>query len=129
MKNLANCIPSEFLSQTNKIRKSVSKWLTDTDIINIRKIKPELTDDMTEEQKREAIEEQSRKNVWAIFDAILDKHPNETLDLIALLCFVEPENVDDYIITDYMDSFTEMMNNPSVWSFFTSLVRLVNLNI
>lgn len=37
MKNLANCTPSEFLKQTNKIKKSVEKWLKATDIMEIRK--------------------------------------------------------------------------------------------
>jgi hypothetical protein len=48
MKNLANCKPSEFLKQTNRIRKSVSKWLTDTDIANIRKRMPNIKDDASD---------------------------------------------------------------------------------
>jgi hypothetical protein len=54
MKNLANCKPSEFLSQTNKIRKSVEKWLKLTDIINIRKRipvgMPEITADLSSDE-------------------------------------------------------------------------------
>lgn len=126
MKNLANCKPSEFLKQTNRIRKSVSKWLTDTDVMNIRKRLPNLADDVTDEEKNEAYNEQAKENFSSILDAILDEHPDETLELLALLCFVEPEHVDDYEITEYLDSFRELMNNKSVFSFFTSLMQLAN---
>ena len=125
MKNLANCKPSEFLKQTNKIRKSVSKWLTDTDIINIRKRMPELTD-ATGEERTEALNRQSAENFTAILDAILDDHPDETLELLALMCFVEPKDVDNYTVTEYIESVNELLNNKTVVSFFTSLVSLAN---
>lgn len=126
MKNLANCKPSEFLRQTNLIRKSVSKWLTDTDIMNIRKRMPELPEEVTEEEKKEATLEQAKKNLNAIFDAVLDEHPDETLEVLALLCFIEPSHVDDYEITEYFESFNELINNKAVLSFFSSLMRLAN---
>lgn len=126
MKNLANCNPSEFLRQTNKIRKSVSKWLTETDIANIRRRMPDVTDDMSDEDKTKAYEEQAKKNFNAILDAILDEHPDETLELLALICFVEPKDVDTHNIAEYLESFNEIMQNQTVLSFFTSLIRLAN---
>lgn len=133
MKNLANCKPSEFLKQTNRVRKAVEKWLTDTDIMNIRKNVPEPikgTKGMSDKEKKEALadyqrrrEVQARENLSRILDAVMEEHPDETLELLALLCFVEPENVDDYPISDYLDSLTEMLSNESVISFFTSLAR------
>lgn len=126
MKNLANCKPSEFLQQTNKIRKSVSKWLTDTDIVNIRKRMPEIDESVSEEERKNALDKQATKNINAIFDAILEDHPTETLELLALMCFVEPENVDDYEMSEYINSFNELINNTSVLSFFTSLTKLAN---
>lgn len=133
MKNLANCKPSEFLRQTNRIRKQAEKWLTDTDIMNIRKTAPELIPiekGMSKEEGKEILEENIRKRekqVWTnlsrILDAILEEHPDETLELLALLCFVEPENVDDYPIADYITSISEMLSNEAVIGFFTSLAR------
>ena len=123
MKNLANCKPSEFLKQTNRIRKSVSKWLTDTDVMNIRKRMPALPKDATDEERRRALERQATENFQAILDAILEEHPDETLELLALLCFVEPEKVDDHEITEYMDSISELLSNESVLGFFTSLMQ------
>lgn len=126
MKNLANCKPSEFLKQTNLVRKSVEKWITITDVLNIRKRLPELPDDATEEEKDKLLFEQAKKNTSAMLDAILDEHPDETLELLALLCFVEPSHVDDYPITDYMDSIKELISNKSVFDFFSSLAKLGN---
>lgn len=126
MKNLANCKPSEFLKQTNKIRKSVSKWLTNTDIMNIRKRAPQFSEDATEEEKNKVLQEQVKNNLSAILDSILDDHPDETLELLALLCFVEPDEVDNYPIKEYLKSFNELINDEVVLGFFMSLVQLAN---
>lgn len=133
MKTLANCKPTEFLKQTNRIKKAAEKWLTATDIMAIRRIMPELEvpdlDASVEEkarimaenkQKRDA---QVRANVSQILDNILDKHPDETLELLALVCFVEPKDVDDHTIDEYLTAITEMINNEAVLGFFTSLAR------
>lgn len=133
-KNLANCKPSEFLKQTYKIKKSVEKWLTDTDILNIRKKLPDpvVSDDLTKEEaeseRNRRIREQMKSNFMAILDAILDTHADETLEVLALLCFVEPENVDDHEIGFYLDNFSEIINNQSVIGFFTSLAQLGLMN-
>lgn len=135
MKNLANCKPSEFLSQTNKIRKSVEKWLELTDIVNIRrrlpKGMPEVTADLSDEEKeavgkkrREMLSHQMRQNLSAILDACLDKHPDETLEVLALCCFVDPENVDDYEMKEYLGAALDMIEDETVVRFFTLLMRL-----
>ena len=95
-KNLANCKPSEFLKQTYRLKKSVEKWITATDIKNIRKQLPQLTvvrNDMTDEERRATIEEnkkktkeQARKNAMAVLDAVMDTHADETLEVLALCC-------------------------------------------
>lgn len=125
MKNLANCKPSEFLKQTNRIRKSVENWLTVTDIMNIRKTLPKLDEGMTKEQKQEATMAQVKENMSSMFDSMLETHADETLELLALVCFVEPEHVDDYPMSDYLDSVNELLNDKAVIGFFTSLARLV----
>lgn len=138
MKNLATCKPSEFLAQTSKIRKSVDKWLKATDIMSIRKNLPALqkiTPDMTEEERLAAIEENRRRseeqvksNAMRILEAVLDEHPKETLDLLALLCFIDPENVDNFPVAFYLNAFTEIINDEAVLNFFISLARLGSLN-
>lgn len=138
MKNLANCKPSEFLKQTSRIRKAAEKWLTDTDIMNIRKNVPELEiipPGADEETRKRLIEENSRrmseqssKNLSKMLDAIMDEHPDETLELIALLCFVEPKKVDDHTVDEYLEAITEMISNQAVVGFFTSLAQLGLMN-
>lgn len=138
LKTLATCKPTEFVRQTNRIKKSVEKWLTDTDILNIRKRLPalELIPKDAPEEERTAIfnrnkkvaEAQARKNVSAMLDAILEDHPDETLELLALCCFVEPESVDDHTVSEYLTAFNSLINDQAVLSFFTSLASLAQRN-
>lgn len=139
MKNLANCKPSEFLKQTSRIRKATEKWLDYTGILDIRKNLPEykeVTVDMSDAE-REAVqkenaknrEKQINKNLSAMLDAIMDEHPDETLELLALLCFVEPEDVDNHDMSEYLEAITDMMTNKAVQGFFTSLAQLGQMNI
>lgn len=128
MKNLANCKPSEFLVQTNRIRKSAENWLTVTDILNIRRNQPQLSEGMSKEERQDAIQKQIKENLSKMFDAMLESHAKETLELLALLCFVEPENVDDHPMSEYIEALNELLNDKAVLGFFTSLVRLGQMN-
>ena len=133
-KTLVNCKPSEFLAQTMKIKKSVERWLTDTDILNIRSEKPILEPvpiDATVEKKAEIyainkkrFEEQARKNVSKMLDAILEAHPEETLEVMALCCFIEPAEVDNYTMRDFLVPINSLLNDEAVIDFFTSLASL-----
>ena len=137
LKNLATCKPSEFLPQTYKIKKRAEQWLTDTDILNIRKNLPVLEeiDPSAPEETREAVkkankaatDKQGRENMSRIFDAIAGEHPQETMELLALCCFVEPEQIDEHETGDYLDALAEMMGHRATLSFFVSLVRLVRI--
>lgn len=126
MKNLANCKPTEFLRQTNRIRKYVAQWLDMTGILDIRKDMPEVDKNASEEEKVQAIREQARKNISRMFDAILDDHPTETMTLLGLLCFVEPDDVDNYPVKDYLAAFTDILNSDEVIDFFTALLGTVS---
>lgn len=121
-KNLANCTPKEFMVQTRLIKHAVEKWLTDTDIMNIRKNLPELPDGMDEDEKKKKIEEQAKANLSRMFDAIWDEHPDETAELLAILCFVPIGEVESHPMTFYMESLSELISDQTVWNFFTSLV-------
>lgn len=138
MKNLANCTPIEFLKQTNRIRKSVEKWLTDTQILEIRKNVPELmkiNKDMPDEERvriftenKRLMEEASRTNLFKMLDAVLEEHPEETLELLALCCFFEPEDANNHTIEEYLDAFSDLIGNASVMGFFTSLAQWGQMN-
>lgn len=138
LKTLATCKPSEFLKQTNRIKKSVEKWLTDTDILNIRKRLPalemvpadasEYDRKMIFESNKRRTEEQAKKNVSAMLDSILEEHPDETLELLALCCFIEPEHADEHTVAEYLTAFNSLIQDRAVIDFFTSLASLVAKN-
>lgn len=129
MKNLATCKPSEFIQQTTKIKKAVEHWLTATDILNIRKRIPDiiqLTEDMSEEDKLKAAKKnmesrraQARENLSDMFNAIFSEHPKETLELLGMLCFVEPEDIDNHPISEYLGSVYESLSDENVIRFFS----------
>lgn len=124
MKNLANCSVREFLTQTNKIRKSVANWLSLTQIMEIRKHLPDLPEDVSKEDKDEALKKQAKENLSNMLDAILDKYPEETAEMLGLTCFIEPEDLDNHKMVELFSSFNEMINCEEVISFFTSLTKL-----
>lgn len=139
MKNLANCKPSEFLKQSLRIKRNVEKWLTSDDIKEIRSRLPKkeiITNTMTIEEKGEVMlrnqkaqQDQIMQNFMDILDVMLDKKFDETLSVIALSCFVEPENVDDYEISEYLGSIADMLEDKNVIRFFSSVARLGQTNI
>ena len=83
---------------------------------------------MSKEERQDAIQKQIKENLSKMFDAMLESHAKETLELLALLCFVEPENVDDHPMSEYIEALNELLNDKAVLGFFTSLVRLGQMN-
>lgn len=139
MKNLATCKPSEFLKQTLRIKRLVEKWLTSDDIAEIRKRLPKkeaILQTMTKEEQGEVLlrnqkaqQSQMMKNFMDILDIMLDKKFDETLAVIALSCFVDPENVDDYEIDEYLGCIADMLESRNVIRFFASVAHLGQTNI
>lgn len=138
MKNLANCKPSEFLAQTFKIKKSLQEWLDVTKLMEIRKNKPQgliNLDGLSGEERENAIKEnkkkaqdQLKKNLADILDKMLNENAENTLEVLALCCFVDPADVDNYPMSDYLDSLGELISDKGVLNFFSSLVQLGQKN-
>ena len=138
MKNLANCKPSEFLAQTFKIKKSLQEWLDVTKLMEIRKNKPQgliNLDGLSGEERENAIKEnkkkaqdQLKKNLADILDKMLNENAEKTLEVLALCCFVDPADVDNYPMSDYLDSLGELISDKGVLNFFSSLVQLGQKN-
>lgn len=133
MKTLASCSPTEFVKQTNRIRIVVEKWLTATKILEIRarmpKIeakKPESKEDLAEdiEARKKAFAEQAKKNAFDMLEAMLETEAEGTIELLGLCCFVEPNDVDKYTMSEYLVCISEHIEDPGVMRFFGSLARL-----
>jgi Mlc titration factor MtfA (ptsG expression regulator) len=107
--------------------------------MNIRKNVPELeamdwdadvdkkAKVMAENKRRRT--EQAMANLSKIIDAIAEEHPAETLELLALVCFVEPKDVNKHLMGEYLESITEMITDQAVVGFFTSLAKLGQMRI
>lgn len=115
MKTIANCNPIEFLQQTNKIRHAVSKYFEDTEILEIRKRKP--TEGVT-------VAEQAKKNLDDMLDTALDKYPRETAEVLGLMCFIEPTDIEKYTAAELLTPALELLNSKAVVNFFISLARV-----
>lgn len=139
IKTIANCKPTEFLKQTNKIKKAVESWLNATDIIAIFKrkapvemIRENATDEEVAEitaRNVEAGRKQMAQNISDILDAVMEEHPEETIRVLALCCFIEPEKADDYKVSYYLKAITSLIADKDVLDFFTSLAQLGQMNI
>lgn len=124
MKTLANCDPYEFLVQTNRIRKSAQKWLTLTKILDIRKTLPRLRPDMSEDERQDALIGQIQENISRMLTAVLEEYPAETAELFCLICFIEPADMKKHTMAELLPAITEILENPEVLGFFTSLAQL-----
>ena len=123
MKNLANCTPTEFLTQTVKLRGPFQAWLERTGIPEIRKRRPEGYDKMTSAERDDALVEQANANMADILAAAIDKDPEGTLAVIALCNFTDPADIDAHPMAEYLASILEMLNNAAVRSFFMYTLR------
>ena len=124
MKNLANCKPSEFLRQTNRVRHYVQKWMDITEIPKIRKRLPQIPEGASDEEKKKLTREQSTKNLGAMLDSALEEHPEETMGVLALACFIPVEEADDHPVDEYLEALSELIESEGAIRFFTSLVNL-----
>lgn len=134
MKNLATCKPSEFVAQTAKIRTAVANWLDVTDFFKIRNERPAykvLPENATPEDKYNVIHANAEikrnhviKNINMILDNMLAKHPQETLEILALCCFVDPAQVDEHTIDEYFECVMDIFQSKAVLRFFSLLAQL-----
>lgn len=128
MKTLVSCTPREFLKQTNRIRHRAKNWLTLTKILEIRKTLPKLDSTATQEERTNALWDQVQKNLDAILHNILEEYPDETAELMGLICFIEPDDIDNHEMREIFKGFSESMSCPEVTGFFTSLIALGQMN-
>lgn len=124
MKTLANCAPVEFLRQTNKIRHSAGKLLNKSGVLEIRKRQPMFTGEETEEERKEKINDQAKKNLDEMLDILLETDPEGTVQLMGMLCFMEPEEALAANGLELFGAAMELLNSKAVIGFLSSLMRL-----
>lgn len=107
----------------------MSKWLELTKVLEIRKNLPEVNAEASKEDAKAALEKQVRQNLAAMLDAILEEYPEETAELLGLLCFIEPEDLDNHSMAEILANVTDILNSEEVLGFFMSLAQLGNKGI
>lgn len=137
-KTLATCTGIEFLQQTNRIRHEVEGWIKETKVLEIRKrkaAKKPITDDMSPEEKQAtqaaneaARMQQVRQNISDMLDACLETHAEQTLRLLAMLCFIDKEDANNVPVTELLAAFGDMLGDEGVMRFFTSLTKWEVIN-
>jgi hypothetical protein len=138
MKNLANCTPSEFIAQTVKIKKVAQDWMDATKVIEILRVAPvykTLPAGATAEERAQVIRENAKlrqdqglQNFSRLFDAAFEMNAPKTLEILALCCFVEPQDVDSHPMNWYLESITELIHEKAILDFFSSLAQLAQKN-
>lgn len=134
MKNLAKCTPSEFAVQTVKIKDIVRNWLELTKILEIRQKQPTYkmcAKDAPAEVRAEVIKEnaklkkeQAMKNLSEMLDSCLAEHPQETIEVLALCCFVDPADADNHLMEEYLECILDMFESKAVMRFFSLLAQV-----
>lgn len=121
MKTMANCSPIEFLSQGYKIIDKVSKLLKETRVLDIRKKTPSFSPEDTEEEKKAKIDAQSKKNIMEMLQVLMEENPKETAEVLALLCFIAPEELENHKGIEFIQPAIEILTSSEVLGFFQSV--------
>ena len=138
-KNLANCTPEEFLDQSYLIMDAAEKFIKVNDILGIRSRKVEGLQEIPTDNEEEAdrirhenakkITAQRMKNVKDLLTSMMHTNKSETLELLALSCFIDPADVNNYTMPFFLRNVGEMISNPDVLAFFTSAAQLEQTGI
>lgn len=134
MQSFINLPPRQGFKQMDLIKVAFNKWLEVTDIAEIRKRVAKavsVPNGATPEQKKELMElfkqrqaEQVGRNMEDIFNAAIREHPDETLELVALICCVPPEEVDEHPMREYLGTIVETLSNKEALDFFSLCMQL-----
>lgn len=120
MKTIAELTGGDFLRHCNKVRHSVAKIISETGVLELRKRQPELTGKETKVEISAKRDEQSKKNIDAMLDCLLEEHADKTMELLNLLVIREegdPEEIPDF---DLIAIGLDLIGNQKVMNFFIS---------
>lgn len=129
LKTLANCTLTEFLKQSNKIRKEIAAYLEKTKVLDLRSAMPDVPKDATKEQAEKIIADGLKANTSAMLDAMLEENADDTVKILGLLCFKEGDEINELNPADILGVVLEILSSKRVLDFFTSLMQsgLINM--
>lgn len=124
MKTLTNCKPREFMRQLARIKTAGETWLDMTRLLELRRRMPPRKDYADDEERRQAIMDQWRANIKSMVDALLVEHPDETIELLGLLCFIEPEELDEHPMSELYAGLMAVLKDDNLLDLFTSMLAV-----
>ena len=124
MKTLLTCNLREFVRQIARIREAAGAWLAATRLLELRRRLPEPREYKDDDEHRAAIMGQWRSNIRAMLDAVLIEHPDETAELLGLLCFIEPEDLDKHPMKDVFEAVVVMLLDDNLMQLLAMILTV-----
>lgn len=119
MKHFANCTPDEFMQQIVKFRKPFIDWVKEIGIPEIRARRPEGFDNMSQDEKAEAISKLAADNMSDIIAAALEKDAEATKNVMCLATFTDPKDVNTHTMVEYLAAIGQILKSTEIKDFFT----------
>lgn len=132
MKTLNQMDETEFLRHCYMIADKVATLLTETQVMELRKVGPILTGSETRDELKAKKEAQGRKNIKAMAKKLLFDNAQNTAELLPLLYELETDkdgNPEKMTPFKTLRVITETINDRDVLDFLSSLVRLAQTDI
>ena len=124
MKTLTNCKPREFMRQVARIKTAAAAWLDMTRLLELRRRMPPRQEYADDEARRQAVMDQWRANIKDMVDAMLVDHPEETLELLGLICFIEPEELDEHPMSELYEGLMAVLKDDNLVDLFTAMLSI-----
>lgn len=122
MKTIASLSGTAFLRAVNCTRHAVETLMTVAGIPEIRKQMPAFTGKETEEERRELIRAQTKKNLNDMLDALLEDYPEATCAFLREMCILE-EGEPEPDGLELLLTAMSLIADERVLDFFSQLVR------
>lgn len=121
MKTIAQLNGVDFLRRCNKVRHRVADILAETGVLEYRKRQPEFTGNESLAERNQLIRQQSKKNIDAMLDCLLEEHADKTVELLNLLTIREEGDPEELAGFDMLTAGLELFSNQKVMDFFISV--------
>ena len=119
MKNCANCTPDEFMQQVVKFRGPFVDWVNEIGIPKIRARRPEGYDNMSQNERVEAVSKLATENMGEIISIALEKNVEATKNLMCLATFTDPKDFNKHTMVEYLTAIEQILGSAEVKGFFT----------
>ena len=128
MKTIATLKGADFLRACNKVRYIAQEMLAETKVLDIRKRMPILDINMTEDERKAALDKQSKKNLSDMLDRLLEEKPEETYKLLQAM-IIPDEDDGELDGIDLMCAALELISEPKVINFLSTWAKLALRNM